>query len=889
MRAFGLACLALLSHWRRHPVQAASIFIGLWLATALWTGVQALNAQARADYDRASATLTAPAHGDIRARQGQFIDEADYVALRRAGWPVSPILEGRLRLSGADGAPVTVDVIGIEPLTLPVDAAVAGQSARGFDFARFIGPPGEAWMAPDTLRRLGLADGDTMPGAAGRAPSHPVAAPGVPAPGEATVTPLAPSAEPARPRLVSQPALAPGVVVMDIGQAQALLGLPGAVSRLMLPQADADAQAAPSATPDAQAPPATSPQPGTPSDAGSSPGAMTPAWPGDLGKRLRLQAADDSGDLRRLTDSFHLNLTALALLAFVVGLFIVNAAIGLALEQRRPLLRTLRACGVGLRVLIAALVLELGVFAVLGGLAGVASGYGLAGLLLPDVATSLRGLYGADIAGQLQLAPSWWLAGLGMAILGAVAAGASSLWRAARLPILAVAQPQAWRGAQSRLARRQAIVAVVLFGVSAACWAWGNSLASAFGMIGSLLLAAALVLPVILDAVLAGLARLCRRPLSEWFVADSRQQLPALALALMALLLALSASVGVGSMTEGFRQTFLGWLDQRLSADLYVTPRDSAQGEGIAQWLEAQPGVDAVLPQWRAESQLQGWPLQVVGVRDDAGFARAWPLLSAEPGAWASLASGQGVMLSEQLTRRLGLALGQSIALPVGGADQPVRVVAVYADYGNPLGQALVNASWLRDRDPSARMAGLGVRMQPGAPAAPLLAAVEQRHAGDGARVQDQATLKRWSRDVFDRTFQATAALNSLTLGVAGMALFISLLTLGQSRLVQLAPLWALGVSRPRLAQLTLAQTLMLTGLTIVLAMPFGLVLAWCLVAVVNVQAFGWRLPLYVFPSQLVQLGLLGLATSLLAAAGPLWRLARRQPADLLRQFAQER
>lgn len=46
---------------------------------------------------------------------------------------------------------------------------------------------------------------------------------------------------------------------------------------------------------------------------------------------------------------------------------------------------------------------------------------------------------------------------------------------------------------------------------------------------------------------------------------------------------------------------------------------------------------------------------------------------------------------------------------------------------------------------------------------------------------------------MFERTFAATAALNSLTLAVAGVALFISLLTQSQSRLGQLAPLWALG------------------------------------------------------------------------------------------------
>ena len=37
----------LLSHWRRHPMQLATLLIGLISATALWSGVQALNAQAR--------------------------------------------------------------------------------------------------------------------------------------------------------------------------------------------------------------------------------------------------------------------------------------------------------------------------------------------------------------------------------------------------------------------------------------------------------------------------------------------------------------------------------------------------------------------------------------------------------------------------------------------------------------------------------------------------------------------------------------------------------------------------------------------------------------------------------------------------------------------------
>ncbi|HDS1787726.1 ABC transporter permease [Pseudomonas putida] len=818
MKLLSLALLALLSHWRRHRVQCFSIFTGLWLATALWTGVQALNSQARSDYARASAVLTGPLQAQLIARNGERFDQALYVQLRRQGWAVSPVLEGRLRLPGEPAR--SVRLIGIEPLSLPPASSIAGVQVQAFDLQAFIGTPGQAWVGPDTLRQLNTSPGQPTRDSEGQL----------------------------LPPMVLQPALAPGVIVVDIGHAQALLNAPGQLSRLLL---------------------------------ADTPGPL----PADIARHLELQPRQDDGGLQRLTDSFHLNLTALGLLAFVVGLFIAHAAIGLALEQRRGLIRNLRACGISLKTLLGALVLELGLFAAVGGLAGVASGYALAAWLLPDVAASLRGLYGAQVAGTLSLPAGWWLLGVLVSVLGALLAGLQSVMRAARLPLLALAQPQAWRLAQGPWLQRQALLAGLLLLLALGCGVFGAGLLSAFGMLAGLLLAAALLLPALLDRVLAWLARRCHRPLAQWFVADSRQQLPALSLALVALLLALAASVGVGSMTEGFRKTFVGWLDLRLSADLYVTPRDTAQGLQIVEWLKQQPVASVVLPGWRADMQLQGWPVQVQGIVDHPAYRTRWPLLEQHSRAWQRLASGQAVMLSEQLARRLNLQLGDSLQLP---ADTPaLPVVGIYADYGNPKGHVLVNAGWLRAHWPQATLAGLSVDLSVEGVAS-LKAALQQHFALDDSRVVEQARLKRWSTDVFNRTFAATAALNSLTLGVAGVALFINLLTLGQARLGQLAPLWALGVRRMQLVWLSLGQTLMLSSFTVLLAIPLGLLLAWCLVAVVNVQAFGWRLPLYVFPMQLLQLTVLGMLTSLIACAWPLWQLARRQPRELLRPLADE-
>jgi len=128
-----------------------------------------------------------------------------------------------------------------------------------------------------------------------------------------------------------------------------------------------------------------------------------------------------------------------------------------------------------------------------------------------------------------------------------------------------------------------------------------------------------------------------------------------------------------------------------------------------------------------------------------------------------------------------------------------------------------------------------------------------------------------------------------LTLGVAGIALFASLATLADLRLPGLAPLWAMGLTRARLARLELAKTLALALMTAALAVPLGLAVAWLLVAVVNVEAFGWRLPMHLYPGQWARLAGLTALVALLAAALPALRLARLSPARLVKLFAEER
>jgi putative ABC transport system permease protein len=543
---------------------------------------------------------------------------------------------------------------------------------------------------------------------------------------------------------------------------------------------------------------------------------------------------------------------------------------------------------VSARLLNTVLVIELVSLALIAGIVGLVCGYLIAAALLPDVAASLRGLYGAQIPGQLTLKPEWWVAGVAVSVLGALAAAAASLTKAIRMPVLAAAQPYAWQQAQHHWLMFQSALALIVFG-AAGCFLWfGDSLIAGFAVLAAMLLGAALILPMFLEIVLALGQRYARRPLGVWFWADSRQQLSGLSLALMALLLALAVNVGVGTMVESFSRTFLVWLDGRLAADVYVNAANEAQAAEIRAWLRDRAEVDAILPGGRADTQLGGAPIEVLGLPDHATYRDNWPLLQSADNAWIKLRPGDACFVSEQLSRRLKLAIGDRIDVPTSGVPWTLAIVGIYADYGNPKGQIAVNFAALTRHFPEIPLTRLGLRVAP--PKIPvLIAALQEKFALDDRNIADQATMKAESTRIFNRTFSVTAALNAFTLGVAGIALLTSLLTLSNSRLPQLAPLWAIGITRQRLAAIELLKTMSVALITTLLALPLGLLVAWCLLAVVNVKAFGWRLPFHVFPLQLLALLGVAMAAALCAALLPVVRLARMQPASLIRIFANER
>ncbi len=799
----------LLSHWRKHPFQLVMLLTGLFLASGLWTGVEAVNTEARASYALAEEALSPPQFASIVSARTRTVPVETYTRLQSSGWRTSPIFEKRVRVGDRH-----LRAIGVDVLTYPardVFQDVTSQDSTQTFLTRLIGKTGTLFADEPTaafLMRNGVK-------------------------GE----------------IRTSDRLPPKTVLGDFS----------ALARL-LPGNEADISAG-----------------------GFSRLIVLDDQPRDqvplreFADVILTEPADRTGTAE-LTDSFHLNLTAFGFLSFLVGLFVVYGIITLSFEQRRVVFRTLRLLGVSRRQLIASLSIELLVLATIGGILGVIGGYVLAAALLPDVAATLESLYRANVSGSLTFRWQWLASGVAITLLGTALASASGFVETARSSILEAGGANAARIRLFRLSRVQAVLALVLLATFALLMAFGQGLVAGFAALACLLIGFALALPSLLNWIIARASTVARGPLSEWFLADARFVLPGLSVALMALLMAASANIGVSTMVGSFRITFLDWLDQRLAAEVYLSARSPDEAIAINEWLA--PKVDAVLPIMSERVRLSGEPGDMYGVADHATYRRDWPLKASSEDAWDRVFAGDGVLINEQLSLRYGLAVGDTLSIE---GNHALEIVGIYPDYGNPSVEAMIGIGLFDTWYPDSTRRRFVIRVDPNR-SDEIIRGLQEAFALPDSHIANQTEVKQLSRQIFERTFVVTAALNVLTLGVAVFALLTSLVILATYRIPQLAPLWAMGMTRVQIARFELMRALVLALLTGLIAIPVGLLLGWVLLAVINVEAFGWRLPFQSDPRDWVLLLAYSVLAALVAAAYPTLRLARVSPSNLLKQ-----
>ena len=830
-----LAQSGLRFYWRR-PWQLCLAVSGIALGVAVYVGVDLANDSARRAFQLSSDLITGSTTHHLMGTRGEIADSL-YRSLRMDFGPIraAPVIEDEVRLRGLPDR--VFMLMGVDPLE---ESGFRGYSGfvpgRGTDFTRLIVEPGAVLAPEPLLEELGLevgAEFDLLVGGQSRTVRAVGTVLDTSSTGEGPTAPI----------------------IADIATAQELLGS-ASLSRvdLILDEAEAErirAMGLPGAT-------------------------LVPA-------EGRNAAFDE------LARAFRINLTALSLLALLVGVFLIYATMSFAVVQRRGTFGVLRAIGVSRRQLLAGVLGEALAIGALATTAGILLGQQLAGGLVDLVLRTVGDLYFESSVSAVTPSPTiYWRGftlGLGMTLL---AAAAPALDAARSTPNRAMSRAALEHGTR-RLARRATWLALPAAAVAAALLLLSSrSLVLAFAGLFFVIATGALMVP----AATRLLARLAE-PLVERAFGISGSlaargmaaSLSRTGVATAALSVAVATVVGIGLMIGSFRISVEDWLTGTLTADVYVNiDAEQFLNDSHRDALSAVPGVRGLsltrftrLPTEAGEVSLRaqipgpdGW-----GLRMTAGGQQAVELMN----------SGEGILVSEPLAFHRRLQPGDDLILPTASGNRAFPVLGAFRDYSTNGGTVLMPLGLYRSHWADDDINGIGVYLDNGANREAALGGVRGVFgAGTPVRFRSNDFIRERSMAIFDRTFRITEVLRILAGVVAFLGLASAVMSIELERGRELAVLRALGLRPRQVRALTLAQTGLLGLAAGLFAIPLGIVMAALLIQVINVRSFGWSMDLAIAFQPLALGVVLALSAAVLAGIYPAVRAVRVGVAGQLRE-----
>lgn len=842
--------LASVRYLLRHPWEVFLTTLGVALGVGVVVSIDLAIQSSREAFRISTETVAGRATHRVIGSGGGVPDTLfTEIRLGLGLRPSAPVVEGMVESPVLSGRPLTV--LGVDPFSeVPFRPSLAG-GFSGLDLAVLLAGGTGAFLSEETAADAGVTTGGVLPLLVdGRRE-------------EVEVRGIFRPADDFSRRALRD------LLLLDIAGAQELLETEGDLTRIDLILPEGPAGEAVLARLEAILPP---------------------------GARVEATGAKEAG-LSQMIRAFDLNLKALSLLALIFGMFLIYHTLTFSVIQRRSVLGALRSLGVTRREILGLVLGEAVVVGVVGTALGLALGVLLGRGMVSLVTRTINDLYFVLSVRGLSLPPG--VLGKG-AVLGV---GATVL--AALPPALeaSLAPPRITqtRSILEERAKRAVPRAAVLGGALLASGAIllllpSRSILLSFAGLFGVVMGLALLTPLTTALLMGIAAPLANRTVGILGAMAARGVVSAMsrtAPAMAALVVAVSVTVGLGTMITSFRGTVSEWLDGTLRADIYVSVPglvpSRAQGTldpRVVDRFRAGPGVVGVNTYREAMLETPDGPTRVIALELDPRGEAAFDFKSGGgvPG-FVTFRTGDGVFLSEPLAYRRDLSVGERISLPADRGVRSFPIAGVFYDYGSDQGVVMMNRMTYETYWGDRGVTSLGLFVEDGADVDEVVAALRILAGGEQLlQIRSNRALKRASLEVFDRTFAITGVLRILAFLVAFIGVLSALMALQLERGREIGVLRANGMTPGQVWKLVTTQTGIMGLVAGALAIPAGLILATVMVLVVNKRSFGWTLRLEVGPEILLQAVLLAVTGALLAGIIPAWRMARTSPALAVRE-----
>jgi putative ABC transport system permease protein len=832
------------SYLVRHPWQLALALLGISVGVAVIVAVDLANASARKAFLMSMDTITGEAtHQVIGGPRG--VSEDVYTRLRvdHGTRAIAPVIDGAATIDD-----MTLSILGIdlfaerEIRTFTGAARTRDADASGANslFAEFLVTHGAVTTSQQTAEQLGLSVGDTFELVVDGKKQQAKLLATLPDDGTGSLDRL---------------------LVTDVATAQEWLGLAGWLSRIDVRIANGDQ---------------------------NSLAALKAVLPD--GTQL-LSAAGRTRSTAEMSRAFMTNLTAMSLLALLVGLFLIFNSVNFSVLQRRPLIGVLRALGLTRRQLLAMILVEATVLGSVAAVFGVVLGVALGEQLLELVSRTINDLYFrvnvTSVSIETFSIAKGLIAGVGAAL---VAAAVPAIEATSYQPRLALTRSALEGGA------RRALPAVALTGIAVMLsavlliLASGTNLVAGLAAVFLLILGFALCVPLFVrfaSKLTAPLADRLGGTTARMAVAGIASGLSRTGVAIVALAIAVSATIGVSVMVDSFRGSVSAWLQQTLQADIYTgLERSGAMDPDLIEAIRSIDGVVDMSTRKRAAVEDANGRTELrVFEMPPASYAGA-ELIDADPSAaWAAWESSDAVFVSEPYAYQNSVGAGDSVVLPTDFGSHKFAIAATFQSYDiNASGIMMSRATYARHFDDDS-IDSLGLYLADGVGVDKIIEQIEALSAGrQKLYISSNAHLRELSLRIFDRTFVITDILYWLTLGVAFIGILSAMLALQLERAREFATLRALGMTPMQVGSMITTQTGVIGLLSGLAAVPLGVVMAWVLIKVINRRAFGWQIDMSIGADILLISVAFAIGAALLAGLYPAYRAGRSQPAIAMRE-----
>jgi putative ABC transport system permease protein len=609
-----------------------------------------------------------------------------------------------------------------------------------------------------------------------------------------------------------------------------------------------------------------------------------------------ISASARSQAVTEMTRAFQLNLTALSLLALLVGSFIVFNTVTFLWLQRRRLIGLLRAIGVARKQIFLLLLTEALGLGLVGSVVGVLLGIGLGQGLLGLVSQTFNDLYFAVQIRDLSISLETLAKGIALGLGATLAATVIPAREVTNVPPGISLRRSPLEIQARRWLKGAALVGgSILTAGTLVLLMPSNSILLGFVGLTGLQVGSALLAPVFGTFLLALARPLLGRSfgiLGQLAARGITASLSRTGVAMAALTLAISATVGIGIMIDSFRLSVSQWLSTTLQADLYVStpgsrtsPANSSLDLSLIEDITSTPGVAAIsTTHWVRLESNEGF-IDIVAFKPAPQSFASFQFTAGNPEkAWRAFVHKEAVLVSEPYAYHHGLSPGSSLSLHTDRGKHTFTVAGVYLSYGSDRGVVTIHRHTYERYWSDTQVSGIGIYTKPGINLEPLrqtlLERISSKHQ---VQISTNRSIRELSLQIFDRTFAITEVVRILAGLVAFAGIFSALMALQLERTREFGILRAIGLIPRQLWWLVIGQTGLMGLVCGLLALPLGLLSAMGLIYVINYRSFGWSMGFTVSPLLLFQGMLLALTAALLAGIYPAWRMARTTPAAGLR------